>query len=372
MPIEVGFWKLGESPSPVAFEPMESESRLEDVLAHDIGVADPNLLLIGRQVPTAHGKFIDLLAIDVDGKLVVMELKRNRTPREVVAQLLDYGSWVRTLEDDDIAGIFERYLQKYVPEHAVTSLDEAFCEKFNIKEPPGSLNDAHELVLVAGELDDSSERIIGYLADEYGVAINAVFFRFFRDGDSEYLSRAWLIDPGTVDAKVEAKREKLPWNNEFYASFGVDDHKDWEEAREFGFISAGGGTWYSRTLGLLEPGGRVWVNIPGGVGYVGVGRVTEAVVPIDEFTVNDGNGKRVPIISLPLKAAKHPTLETDPERAEHFVRVEWIKTVPISEAVRETGFFGNQNSAAKPRARKWIHTVERLKQRFGVADEPGD
>ena len=33
---------------------------------------------------------------------------------------------------------------------------------------PESLNEAHELVLVAGELDDSSERIINYLAEEYG------------------------------------------------------------------------------------------------------------------------------------------------------------------------------------------------------------
>lgn len=71
MPIEVGIWKLGSQPTPVQFEPMDSESRLEELLAQDLGVADPNLLLIGRQVPTAFGKFIDLLAIDADGKLVV-------------------------------------------------------------------------------------------------------------------------------------------------------------------------------------------------------------------------------------------------------------------------------------------------------------
>lgn len=368
MPIEVGFWKLGDAPSPVTFEPMESEGRLEDVLAHDIGVADPNLLLIGRQVPTGHGKFIDLLAIDADGKLVVLELKKNRTPREVVAQLLDYGSWVRTLEDDDIAGIFEGYLQRYVPEHEGTSLDEAFCAKFDTKELPEALNEGHELVLVAGELDDSSERIIGYLADEYGVAINAVFFRFFRDADNEYLSRAWLIDPGEVDAKVEEKREKGKWNGEYYASFGAGDHRDWEEARKYGFVSAGGGTWYSRSLGLLEPGGRVWVNIPGGVGYVGVGKIIDPVLPIDDFEVDDGTGKRVPITSLPLKAAKHATAASNPDKAEHFVRVKWIMTVPISEAVREKGLFGNQNSAAKPRAKKWHHTIERLRQRFGIDD----
>lgn len=366
MPIEVGIWKLGEQPVPVHFESMESESRLEDLLAHDISVADPNLLLIGRQVPTAYGKFIDLLAIDADGRLVVLELKKNRTPREVVAQLLDYGSWIRSLEDDDIAGIFDRYVQKYLPEHEGTSLDEAFCQKFNVGEMPGSLNNAHELVLVAGELDDSSERIIGYLADEYGVAINAVFFRFFRDGNNEYLSRAWLIDPGEVDAKVEEKREKGQWNGEFYVSFGHGRTRDWEDARKFGFISAGGGPWYTRTLGILEPGARIWVNVPGN-GYAGVGIVEDAAVPIDEFEVEGPDGKSVPITSQPLNATYHQDeAATDPTKTEHFVRVNWLKTVPLAEAFREKGFFGNQNSAAKPRAKSWQHTVERLKQRFNI------
>jgi hypothetical protein len=48
------------------------------------------------------------------------------------------------------------------------------------------------------------------------------------------------------------------------------------------------------------------------------------------------------------------------------VRVEWIKTFPIQEAIREKGFFGNQNSAAKPRAKIWQHTVDRLSKRLGV------
>jgi len=369
MPIEVGLWKLGDRLQPVEFTRMNSENRLETVLADEIAVVDTDLLLIGRQVPTAFGKFIDLLALDSEGQLVVIELKKDKTPREVVAQLLDYGSWVRGLEDDDIAAIFDSYLAKYHPAHKTASLDEAFCERFGVDELP-ELNESHKLVLVASELDDSSERIITYLAEEYGVSINAVFFRVFRDGASEYLSRAWLADPVQVDAKVEAKREKLPWNGEYYASFGADKNRDWEEARKYGFISAGGGAWYSRTLGILEPGSRVWVNVSGGVGYVGVGVVKESVVPIDEFTVDDGSGNQVPITSLPLNAARHATMATNPDKAEHFVRVEWIKTVPISEAVKETGLFGNQNSAAKPRARKWQHTVERLKQRFGVADGP--
>ena len=49
------------------------------------------------------GGRVDVLAIDGDGNLAVIELKRNRTPREVVAQILDYGLWVRHLTTEEIA-----------------------------------------------------------------------------------------------------------------------------------------------------------------------------------------------------------------------------------------------------------------------------
>lgn len=370
MPIEIGLWRLGDKLKMVEFSPITSESRLEQALADDISIIHPGFLLIGRQVLTKFGKYVDLLALDANGNLVVIELKKNRTPREVEAQLLDYGSWVRELDDEDIAGIFDKYVKQHLPQHASESLDQAFCERFSVQEMPETLNESHELVLVAGELDDSSERIITYLAEDYGVSINAVFFLFFRDGDREYMSRAWLVDPDEVEAKVEAKREKEPWNGEFYASFGHGLGRDWEDARKYGFISAGGGTWYSRTLGLLEPGRRVWVNVPGGIGYVGVGIIESATAPMDKFLVDDGSGKMVPITSVTLNADYQRTAaEADPEKTEHFVRVRWLKAVPVSEAIREKGFFGNQNSAAKPRAKKWQHTVERLKQRFGITGD---
>jgi RecB family endonuclease NucS len=62
-------------------------------------VKDPSMLgidvlLVGRQVTTASYGRIDLLAIDDEANLVVLELKRNKTPREIVAQALDYASWV--------------------------------------------------------------------------------------------------------------------------------------------------------------------------------------------------------------------------------------------------------------------------------------
>lgn len=364
MPIEVGIWKLGKTIDRVQFTPMPSEGQLEEIIAGDIGILDPALLLIGRQVPTAYGKFIDLLAMDGDGKLVVIELKRDRTPREVVAQLLDYASWVRLLGDEDIAGIFDTYLRKYYPQQAGTSLDEAFCQRFGVTDMPETLNEGHELVVVAGELDDSTERIVNYLSDEYGAAINAVFFRFFRDGDSEYLSRVWLIDPGEAEVKMVERRGDEPWNGEYYVSFGEGERRRWEDAMRHGYIAAGGGSWYSNTLHQLESGDRIWVNVPGR-GYVGVGKVLDKAKPITEFTLPAESGQECPIKEV---VENTPSTEKPEDELEYYVRVDWIKTVPLDEAIKEKGFFGNQNSVAKPKARKWVHTIERLKKRFEIPD----
>ena len=366
MPIEVGIWKLTGSHTTerVLFSPMKNESRLEDVLDGDISILDPRLLIIGRQVLTAYGKFIDLLAMDADGKLVVVELKRDRTPRDVVAQLLDYGSWVRTLADEDIASIFDAYLLKYHPDQVGTSLDQAFCKRFGVKEMPESLNDGHELIVVASELDGSTERIVNYLADEYGAAINAVFFRFFKDGNAEYLSRVWLIDPSEAEVKVDEKGGDEPWNGEFYVSFGDGDTRRWSDALQYGYIAAGGGSWYSNTLNQLGPNDRIWVNVPG-QGYVGVGRVVEKATPITEFMLADASGKPRPIKDI---VNSTPLATVPSEELEYYVKVEWIKAVPLDQAIKEKGFFGNQNSAAKPKVKKWVHTIERLKKRFEILD----
>jgi RecB family endonuclease NucS len=69
------------------------ESRLQEWLVGDISVPDPALLVIGRELGTDFRGWIDILCIDVDGDLVIVELRRDKTPREVTAQALDYASW---------------------------------------------------------------------------------------------------------------------------------------------------------------------------------------------------------------------------------------------------------------------------------------
>jgi hypothetical protein len=61
-------------------------------------------MLIGRQEDTGFGGRIDLLAIAPAGSRVLIELKRDSTPREVVAQALDYASWMERLRAGQKSG----------------------------------------------------------------------------------------------------------------------------------------------------------------------------------------------------------------------------------------------------------------------------
>lgn len=363
MPLELGVWRIDGDLKPVDFGPLDMEVRLEDILDENVDIASPNWLVIGRQVRTDHGLFIDLLAIDRDANLVVLELKRDKTYRDIVAQVLDYGSWVRELTDDRIAQIFDDYQKRWHGAAKLTSIDEAFESKFRVS-MPDEMNSTHELVVVASSLDPATERVVRYLADEYGVRINAVFFRVFRDGDREYLSRAWFRDPAEVTAGLGEEAAVGEWNGEYYASFGYDPEVV-RDGLKRGYLVAGGGSWYSKTLAALEPGARIWANVPG-AGYVGVGVVEQEMQPVDDFMVSDESGSEVQITNASPIAARLRRAADDPEMTDYLVRVKWLKTVDPNQAVHEKGFFGNQNSVARPRSPKWNHTVERLKVVWSV------
>lgn len=154
---------------------LSKEELIEGWVATNPGLVGIDAIIIGRQVPTDHGKFIDLLAMDASGGLIIIELKKDRTPREIVAQVLDYASWVRTLTTPEIYVRAEKYLGARL----VTAFRERFAEDI-----PERLNASHSMLIVASELDQASRRIVEYLSEEHGVAINTVFFNVLKSMDS--------------------------------------------------------------------------------------------------------------------------------------------------------------------------------------------
>ena len=193
MPQDVKIWEINKSElKEVSKSKLDSEKKLEEWIEKDISIISNDLLVLGRQVHTAFGDKIDLLCIDRDGNLIIVELKRDKTPREIIAQTLDYASWVKDLSSEDIMNIADDYFKEQ------GSLEKAFEDKFEL-ELPDSVNAHHRMLIVGSEIDESSERIIKYLSDNYGVDINAITFQYSKHNGKEYLSRVFLIEQSEVE-----------------------------------------------------------------------------------------------------------------------------------------------------------------------------
>lgn len=363
MPMEMGIWRIdGETPKRLGVTALPSEATLEQFLEKDPSLLGERLLVIGRQVKTPYGKFIDLLAMDSEGNLNVLELKRDKTPRDVVAQTLDYGSWVSTLTRDEVISLANDHLDQ--------PFEAAFEEVFG-GSAPDELNTDLRLTIVATDLDSSSERIVTYLR-EFGVPINAVFFAHLKDEERSYLARSWLAtDDGPAGgsaASKGSKGKKADWNgHDWFVSFGAyTDGRSWEDGRKLGFVSAGGDPWYSRTLRAVPVGSRVNVHIPK-LGYVAVGETLAEARRFDEAEVKV-DGEWVPLGQQNFEGHYLHGLALEDitdDNAEYVVPVRWLTSVPASLAYWEKGMFANQNSACKLRQE---FTLDRLQEHFGLED----
>ena len=342
MGMELGVWRIDDGLEEVQLGEMPSEEQLEELLQKHPSLLGEQLLILGRQVITSSGKRIDLLAIDADGALRVLELKKGRAPRDAVAQVLEYGAWVQNLSHDDVLRIFH--------DRSDVPFEEAFEETFGFKAPE-ELNTGHKMSLIATAVDDDSEQVIEYLSATYDVPVNAIFFRYFQDDDHEYIARNYLIE--AKQQPVQKSRgsggTREAWNGkDWYVSYD----RSWEDARRLGFVSAGGGDWYANTIKQVPEGARVWVYAPK-TGYLGVGIATGEARVFEESHIAEANG---------LDWDMHHT-NGEPE---WIVPIDWIQTVDTDNAVWKKGMFANQNSACKLRN---SFTLGELADAFGIDDD---
>ncbi len=128
MPIKHALWTVGTNPTPLRTSQLASEQFLEDMIDKNLSILSENWMLNGRQEITHFGGRTYLLAIDPNGDLVLIELKRHKTPREIVAQAIDYAAWVEKLTSDKIAQIYQRYSNG-------GNLSEAFKDRFGTERP---------------------------------------------------------------------------------------------------------------------------------------------------------------------------------------------------------------------------------------------
>ena len=166
MSISHTVWSLDEK-KPLQVASLLDEKELELLLRDNIEILNKGWLVISNQVKTDAGKFIDILCIDHDGDMVVVELKKDLTPREVTAQVIDYAASVSKMTVEKIAQLYLSFTS------GNETLNDAFLKKFGTALDEASVNQNVKMVIVAAKMDDGTERIIRFLTvtmDKYAVA----------------------------------------------------------------------------------------------------------------------------------------------------------------------------------------------------------
>jgi hypothetical protein len=157
------------------------ESDLENLLETnpECFFEDSKILIIGRQVLTNLGTWIDLLGIDRFGNTVVIELKRGKTPRETVSQLLEYASFIDNLDYEQLNEIYQNYIGEE------SSLETYHQEYFDSNDSDNvAFNKLSKLMIVAQDISPAIKQSSLYLRKK-GIDIYCMEFKYFLNNASE-------------------------------------------------------------------------------------------------------------------------------------------------------------------------------------------
>ncbi len=216
---------------------LELESHLEDWLENSPrALAQEDFLWIDRQPSAADEEgtiFPDLLGVDVEGNLIVVELKKDQAPREVVAQLLEYAAWASELSEAKIHEIAEAYL-KTRDEFRGKGFHDIFRDTFDLRETDElpSLNRKLRLYIVAEDIPTRVVRVCRFLRTSQGLDISCIDVSTFQTEAGERLvsMETRVGDEDIVASKMQRQRTRHTsrWSGDKPAELVV-----WDAVKEF-------------------------------------------------------------------------------------------------------------------------------------------
>ncbi len=189
------------------FKSENLEERLESWLENNPHCLseDGNVLIIGRQVMTNLNSKLDLLAVDRKGDSVVIELKRDRTPRETIAQILEYASFVTSLSPEQLAEVFMQYSRE-----ETMSLADYHRRYFQLREDEtADFNRNQKLLIVAQEITREIKQIATYLRKK-GLDLRCLEFKCFVDENKAKLISTDFVVGKDIEAIAKVSSSSLP------------------------------------------------------------------------------------------------------------------------------------------------------------------
>lgn len=160
---------------------------------------------------------LDVLALDRDGKLVVIELKRDRADTNTDLQALKYASFCSTLTAEDIQQEYREFHNSRDNEdlspETVADRFADFLETDDVIEISESgwakfeLDDRPRVMLAAGQFGTEVTSPVLWLSQEYGLDITCVRLSAYEQ-DGEYLVQGQQIIPVPETEEYMTKRRE--------------------------------------------------------------------------------------------------------------------------------------------------------------------
>lgn len=197
-------WLCNPGEPPAALEAVafvDTEKILEEWIEADPSIVGDGLVVVGRQVKF-EGGHADLVAIDPQGRWVVIEIKRGRNVRQDLAQALDYGSSLAYESADSLRSRLSSALTgKPHREAALAAMDAALTDE-------GPLPREVALLITGVGVQDSTERIQQHLR-HYGMDVRVTTLEAHRASDGRIVLVRDVdgADEGDSASSVTADRE---------------------------------------------------------------------------------------------------------------------------------------------------------------------
>lgn len=194
--------------------PLTDEKEIEDFVEKNPSLIEKDLYIIGKQVKTDFGKKVDLLGLDKKGNVIVIEFKKEKTPRDVVSQILGYGVWAE--------GLAIEGLEKIAKEHDKIGDFPSIYKRYEIEvgKIPQPFNENQRWYIVAEKIDPLTKKVASYLREK-GIDIDCMEFKF-HEKDGKQIVSIDSIFGDDEELSLEDSEEEIDWNDY------VDD-KGWSE-----------------------------------------------------------------------------------------------------------------------------------------------
>ncbi len=181
------------------------EKRIENWMVEQPGLLFSNPEAVKIIAQEVSGEAIaDLLAIDSQGNLIIIEIKRDSSDRGTIGQILDYAARLALWDYDD----FDRRWQKH-PKSDKRDLFESFKEFAD--NPDFDKRDflqERRLFILATSEDEDMKRIIDWLHKKYQVPIDFVPFQFYEDNGK------LLLEISKIN--IEPLPQKEEWSGDWF------------------------------------------------------------------------------------------------------------------------------------------------------------